>query len=192
MQERKQVSLNLQEIANKSDSMGVIETPNTGLKLEVTALPYWVRIEPQTKFTGLSPDIFVLVTVAAKERIIELAVYTKRSNGSYFDNDFRAKPLTREAVEFILKANPDAEGIGFEYREGSQTFTEYDRERKRLIAQGKTERDAENLAPKGVWDYIHIASPLGFTQITDVTISHDSDSGRIAKGVFRKTGKIKT
>ncbi len=180
------VPLNLQEIAAIPTGQARVETIHTHRKLLVTAQPHWVMIVPDLPFTGLPPEVFINASVGPKN-LIELAVYTKQSNGGYFDDDFRAEPLARAVVEFLISSNPTIEGIAFEYREGSDTYAAYKRSKKRLLASGLNEQQAKNQAPKKVWDYITIAKPLHFTEIKNVDEQVDPDSGLIhVSGVFHK------
>jgi hypothetical protein len=179
---------NLQEIAAMPAGQVYIETVHTHRKLLVTAQPRWVMIVPDLPFTGLPPEVFINASVGAKINIIELAVYTKQSNGEYFDDDFRAEPLARAAVEFLIASNPTIEGIAFEYIKGSDTYAVYEQAKKQLLASGLSEKQARKQAPKQVWDYITIAAPLHFTEIKqDVDEQIDSDSGLMhVTGVFYK------
>ncbi|GEM_PF-5687759 len=183
------VPINLQEIAATPTGQACVETVNTHRKLLVSARPRWVKIEPDLPFTGLPPEIFINASVAARTNIIELAVYTKKSNGEYFDDDdFRAEPLARAAVEFLIASNPTIEGIAFEYIKGSDTYATYEQAKKRLLASRLSEKQARKQAPKQVWDYIAIAAPLHFTEIKqDVDEQIDSDSELMhVTGVFHK------
>lgn len=181
----KGIPLDLEKIARMPNGQAQVETIHTHKKLLVAAQSRWVKIEPDLPFTGLPPEIFIKASMGSTN-FIELAVYTKKSNGQYFDEDFRALPLARSAVEFLISHNPGVQGIAFEYIEGSDTYAVYERVKKRLRSSGMSEQQARRQAPKEVWDYINIAARLHFTDIRhDVCEEIDSDSGCIhVNGVF--------
>lgn len=182
------VPLDLQKIAATLAQQACVETIHTHKKLIVTAEPKWVKIEPELPFNGLSPEVFINASVDSRKNTIELAVYTKQPNGKYFDDDFRAEPLTLAAVEFLILSNPSVEGIAFEYIEGSDTYVSYEKAKKKFITSGLSEKQARKQAARKVWDYINIAAPLHFTEIEqDVDEQKDTDSGLLhVNGVFRK------
>lgn len=183
----KGIPLDLHQIAKMPNGQAHVETIHTHRRFLVTTQTHWINIVADLPFTGLPPEVFINASIGPRN-IIELAVYTKKSNGQYFDDDFRAEPLARAAVEFLISHNPEVEGIAFEYIEGSDTYAVYKRVKKRLCASGMSEQQAKKQSPKKVWDYINIASPLHFTEIKhDVDEYVDSDSGRIhVNGVFYK------
>lgn len=179
--------LDLHKIARLPNGQTHVETIHTHRSFLVTAQAHWIKIAPDLSFTGLPPEVFINANTGSRN-IIELAVYTKKSNVQYFDDDFRAEPLARAAVEFLISNNPGIEGIAFEYIEGSDTYAVYERVKKRLRVSGMNEQQARRQAPKEVWDYINIAAPLHFTEIKhDVDEDVDSDGGRVhVNGIFYK------
>ena len=181
------IPLDLQKIAAMPGGQACVETVNTRRKFLVTASRRWVKIVPDLPFTGLSPEVFVNVCITRKN-IIDLAVYTKNLNGEYFDTDFRAKPLTYAAVEFLVALNPDVEGIAFQYIQGSDTYSAYEYSKKRFLAQEIKEEEARRQALRELWDYVNIAIPLGFTEIDEkIEEKVDPVSGFIeVNGIFRR------
>jgi len=184
------VPLDLKKIAQMPNGEAKVETVNTKLLLEVSVMKRSVQIKPErpSEEEFFNPKIFVHTYIQGSNEL-GLAVYAKRSDGTYFDSDFRAAPLTIASVEYLLEENPNITAFNSEFREGSDTFTSYNKFKSLFLAQGVGEKQARKLAIGNVWTYTHVASQVEFTEIMDVEELADDHGLMHIYGKYTKKGE---
>ncbi len=150
----------LADVAKRPDHQMVVKTRRTGLMLSLSVQPRWVKIIPEEQTYGYLAN-FIQASFTTDGKYIELAVYTKNKDGSYYDKDFQAGPLTRAMVGYMLEHNSGVKGIHFEWNEGADTYDQY----------------MKNKNPFDVWTG-KIAQEFGFSKVSGVGMEIDDETDK--------------